>query len=68
MRLRDVLGCEPEPLHEHLRPGERILYVGRLAPVPRPGAAVVGDLAAALRELPSRPSKTNAHLRKPSGG
>jgi hypothetical protein len=40
-------------LHENLGPGERLIYAGRLAPVPAPGASVMGDLAAALAELPA---------------
>lgn len=46
-----------EVLRERLRPGERLVYGGRLTPLAAPGAGVAGDLATALAEIPDRRSR-----------
>jgi hypothetical protein len=45
------------PLPFAPQPTERLVYVGRLAPVPAPVGGVGGDLGAALAELPDRRSR-----------
>ncbi len=46
---------QPTPRGDRHRRGERLVYVGRLEALPRPG--VEGDLVAALALIPDRKSK-----------